>query len=214
MSTLKSISTYIDYTNLRPDTSYSVIEKLCNEAITHRFAAVCIHPCWINKAASICQDSGVNVCTVIGFPHGANIPEVKAYEAAKAVEAGAQELDMVINIGFMKSGMYSQVQYEIADVVKAAQGRLVKVIIETCYLSEDEKRMACLLAQQAGAGYVKTSTGFGSSGATVEDISLMRSVVGDSMGVKASGGIRDLATALRMIEAGASRIGTSTIYPI
>ena len=203
---------YIDHTLLKPDATRQEIEKLCHEALQHDFAAVCINPCWVELAASICQDTDVKVCTVIGFPLGASTSWMKIEEACDAMDQGAQELDMVINIGLLKSGEYHPVEKEIREIVECAkeQDAIVKVIIETALLTDEEKVMACKLAVNAGAHYVKTSTGFAKSGATVEDIILMRKTVGSRLGVKASGGIRDYATAKAMLDAGATRIGTSS----
>lgn len=205
-----NLAPYIDHTALKPDATQAQIEKLCQEAIEHKFFSVCLNPCWVPLAAKLCAKTDVKVCTVIGFPLGANTTELKGLETAKAVEQGATELDMVLNIGFLKSKFYQEVEQDIKAVVKAAGGNLVKVIIETCLLTDQEKIEACKLSVAAGAHYVKTSTGFSTSGATINDIRLMREAVGPSIGVKASGGIRDKATALAMIQAGASRIGTSS----
>jgi deoxyribose-phosphate aldolase len=201
---------FIDHTILKPDAKGSDIEKLCAEARQYGFYSVCINPGWVPLAVSALKNSSVKVCMVCGFPLGANTPEVKAKEAGLAVEQGAAELDMVINIGALKSGDHKTVLRDVAAVVKASSGALVKVIIETCLLTDDEKVAACLIARSAGAHYVKTSTGMSTGGATVQDIALMRLTVGPQMGVKASGGVRSLEEANRMILAGASRIGTSS----
>ena len=215
------IARYIDHTKLAATTSKEDIIQICNQAKEFAFASVCINPWHVSLAVqhlaqgSITQGSDtqplVKVCTVVGFPLGATATKVKAYETGLAVEAGAQEIDMVINIGALKDGDYAFVENDIREVVKAATDKaIVKVIIEACYLSDDEKVAACKLAMTAGAHYVKTSTGFGTHGATKEDVALMRKTVGETIGVKASGGIKDLRTALAMIEAGATRIGTSS----
>lgn len=204
-----SIAKYIDHTLLAPDATKSAIEKLCKEASEYKFASVCVNSCWVSLAADLLKDSSVKVCTVVGFPLGAMDTVSKAYEAAKAVENGADEVDMVINIGYLKSGMLDAVLEDIVAVRKATEGKLLKVIIETCLLTDDEKRTACELSEKAGADFVKTSTGFSKGGATLHDVELMKSVVGDSLGVKASGGVRDYATAKAMIDAGATRIGAS-----
>ncbi len=203
------IAGYIDHTVLAADATKERIESLCREAAEYGFASVCVNSCWVPLAARLLEGSTSKVCTVVGFPLGAMESDAKAYEARKAVENGADEIDMVINVGFLKSGMTDEVLEDIKAVRKACEGHTLKVIIETCLLSDEEKRIACELSEKAGADYVKTSTGFSTGGATVEDVRLMRSVVGDRLGVKASGGIRDYKTALAMIEAGASRIGAS-----
>ena len=203
------IAGYIDHTVLAADATKERIESLCREAAEYGFASVCVNSCWVSLAARLLEGSTSKVCTVVGFPLGAMESDAKAYEARKAVENGADEIDMVINVGFLKSGMTDEVLEDIKAVRKACEGHTLKVIIETCLLSDEEKRIACELSEKAGADYVKTSTGFSTGGATVEDVRLMRSVVGDRLGVKASGGIRDYKTALAMIEAGASRIGAS-----
>lgn len=206
------IARYIDHTNLKPYASREDIIKLCEEAKEYNFYAVCVNPYRVKLAKQQLEGSDIKVATVIGFPLGATPTEVKVFEARKALEDGADELDMVINIGALKDGDYEYVKNDIAEVVKVAheRGAEVKVIIETCYLTEEEKIKACELAKEAGADFVKTSTGFGTGGATVEDVRLMREIVGPSMGVKAAGGIRTREQALTMIEAGATRIGTSS----
>ena len=185
------------------------MEKLCAEAAEYHFASVCVNPVYIPLAARLLKDTGVKVCCVVGFPLGAIAPEQKAAEAASCAAMGAEELDMVIHVGAAKAGDWALVQRDIEGVVKAAAGRTVKVIIETCLLTDEEKVKACEAAKAAGAHFVKTSTGFSTGGATTHDIALMRKTVGPEMGVKASGGIRDYATAMAMIEAGANRIGAS-----
>lgn len=200
----------IDHTLLAPSATRSEIEALCDEAHENCFASVCVNPWWVRTCAERLADSPVRVCTVVGFPLGANRSETKVYEAVRAIDDGAIELDMVLNVGALKSGAYSDVERDIAGVVKAAEGRaIVKVILETAKLTDEEKVKACVLARAARASFVKTSTGFGGGGATEEDVRLMRRVVGGELGVKASGGVGDQSAALRMIEAGASRIGAS-----
>ena len=205
-----SIAKCIDHTVLKPQTTEAAVRKLCAEAAQYGFASVCVNPCWVALCADLLKDTEVDVCTVIGFPLGANASAVKAFEAAEAIRQGATEVDMVLNVGALKDGNADLVRADIAAVVEAARGKaLVKVILETCLLTDEEKRIACRLAKEAGADYVKTSTGFSTGGATEADIALMRAEVGPEMGVKASGGIRDYATAQAMIRAGASRIGAS-----
>lgn len=205
-----SIAKCIDHTVLKPQTTEAAVRKLCAEAAQYGFASVCVNPCWVALCADLLKDTEVDVCTVIGFPLGANTSAVKAFEAAEAIRQGATEVDMVLNVGALKDGNADLVRADIAAVVEVARGKaLVKVILETCLLTDEEKRIACRLAKEAGADYVKTSTGFSTGGATEADIALMRAEVGPEMGVKASGGIRDYATAQAMIRAGASRIGAS-----
>lgn len=205
----KTIASMIDHTLLKPEATPEQVEKLCAEAAEYHFASVCVNPVYIPLAARLLKDTGVKVCCVVGFPLGAIAPEQKAAEAASCAAMGAEELDMVIHIGAAKAGDWALVQRDIEGVVKAAAGRTVKVIIETCLLTDEEKVKACEAAKAAGAHFVKTSTGFSTGGATTHDIALMRKTVGPEMGVKASGGIRDYATAMAMIEAGANRIGAS-----
>ncbi len=200
---------YIDHTNLKPTATKKDIANLCSEANYYHFKSVCVNPANVELAHELLKGSDVLVCTVIGFPLGSNTSEVKAFEVTKAIADGADEVDMVINIAALKEKNYDLVLNDIKAVVDAANGVLVKVIIETCYLNDEEKVMACKLAKEAGADYVKTSTGFGSDGAKVEDIKLMRETVGENMGVKASGGIRTKEDFIKMIEAGASRVGCS-----
>ncbi len=200
----------IDHTLLKAETTKEQIKVLCEEAKEYGFASVCVNPTWVKYAAELLQGSDVKVCTVIGFPLGANTPETKAFETKNAIENGATEVDMVINIGALKDGDDELVERDIKAVVEAAKGKaLTKVIIETCLLTEEEKVRACELSVKAGADYVKTSTGFSSGGATVEDVALMRKTVGPNIGVKASGGVRNTEDAQKMIEAGATRIGAS-----
>ena len=201
----------IDHTILKPEATEAAVQKIIDEAKEYNFFSVCINPCWVAFASEQLADTDVAVCTVIGFPLGANTPEVKAYEAADAIKNGANEVDMVINIGGLKSQQYDYVRQDIQGVVDAAKGKaLVKVIIETALLTDEEKVKACELAKEAGADFVKTSTGFSTGGAKVADIRLMRETVGPDMGVKASGGVHNAEEALAMIEAGATRIGAST----
>lgn len=206
----EEMSDYIDHTLLKPEATRADILRLCREAVKHRFYSVCINPSHVLTAAGELQDTGIKVCVVVGFPLGATTTAVKAFEAAEAVDHGADEIDMVIHIGALKSGDRNYVVNDIAAVVRAAKGRPVKVVIETGLLTEEEKAQACRLAEQAGAAYVKTATGFGPGGATVADIQLMRETVGPKVGIKASGGVRSAETARMMIEAGATRIGTSS----
>lgn len=207
----QSIANLIDHTALKPDTTKEQIITLCNEAKEYLFASVCVNPTWVKLAAEHLKDvNEVKVCTVIGFPLGASTPEVKAYETIDAINNGATEVDMVINIAALKEKNDTLVEADIRAVVDAAKGKaLTKVIIESCLLTDEEKVRACQLAVQAGADFVKTSTGFSTGGATVEDIKLMRETVGPSIGVKASGGVRDLEGARAMVAAGATRIGAS-----
>lgn len=208
---MESIAKYIDHTLLKADAQKGEIEKLCSEAKEYSFASVCVNPTWVKLASELLKDTEVKVCTVIGFPLGATSSETKAFETKNAIENGATEVDMVINIGALKSGNIEAVERDIRAVVEAAKGQaLSKVIIETSLLTEDEKVTACELSVKAGADFVKTSTGFSTGGATVEDISLMRKVVGPNVGVKASGGVRSALDAKKMIEAGATRIGASS----
>ncbi|WPH52295.1 deoxyribose-phosphate aldolase [Enterococcus faecalis] len=201
----------IDHTILKPEATEAAVQKIIDEAKEYNFFSVCINPCWVAFASEQLADTDVAVCTVIGFPLGANTPEVKAYEAADAIKNGANEVDMVINIGALKSQQYDHVRQDIQGVVDAAKGKaLVKVIIETALLTDEEKVKACELAKEASADFVKTSTGFSTGGAKVADIRLMRETVGPDMGVKASGGVHNAEEALAMIEAGATRIGAST----
>jgi deoxyribose-phosphate aldolase len=200
----------IDHTLLKPDATSGLFGPLCREAVHYGFAAVCVHPCRLELVLPMLRGSAVKPCVVVGFPLGTETSGIKAAETADSVARGAQEVDMVINIGALKDGDVGLVADDIRAVVRAAAGRPVKVIIETALLTETEKREACRLAKDAGAAFVKTCTGFSGGGATVEDIRLMRSVVGPSMGVKASGGIRTRQDAMALIAAGADRIGTSS----
>jgi deoxyribose-phosphate aldolase len=213
------IARLIDHTVLAPDTTEDRIRELCAEARANCFASVCLKPCWVPLAAEELRGTASAVCTVIGFPFGANRAPIKAAEAAQAVRDGASEVDMVLNVGFLKSGKYAEVEEDIRAVVAAARdassGRaLTKVILETALLTDEEKVIACVLSQNAGADFVKTSTGFAKGGASPEDVALMRRVVGERMGVKASGGIRSLETAREMVASGATRLGASASVAI
>jgi deoxyribose-phosphate aldolase len=201
----------IDHTLLKPEASEADIRKLCEEAAQYGFASVCVNPAWVKRAAEFLRGSGVPVCTVIGFPLGATLPDVKAYEARRSIFNGAREVDMVINIGALKSGDDCTVEDDIRAVADAAHenGVLCKVIIETALLTDEEKVRACLASKNAGADFVKTSTGFSKGGATAHDVALMRRAVGSSLGVKASGGVKGIDDARAMFEAGATRIGAS-----
>ncbi|HFI0795280.1 TPA: deoxyribose-phosphate aldolase [Streptococcus suis] len=204
------LNKYIDHTILKPETTKAQVAQILAEAKEYDFASVCVNPTWVAYAAQELKDSDVKVCTVIGFPLGANTPAVKAFETKDAIENGADEIDMVINIGALKSKNDELVFEDIQAVVAASGDKLVKVIIETCLLTEEEKVKACQLSKEAGADFVKTSTGFSTGGATVEDVALMRKTVGSDMGVKASGGARSYEDAIAFIEAGATRIGASS----
>lgn len=203
-----SIHTKIDHTMLKADAKMEVIERYCEEAKKYKFASVCVNSYYVPVVAERLKGSNVKTCCVVGFPLGAMLTAAKAFETAESVRLGAEEIDMVINIGALKDKKYDIVRKDIEEVVKAAKPAIVKVIIETCLLTEEEKKKACELSVEAGAAYVKTSTGFSTGGATVEDIILMKSIVGDKALVKASGGIRTPEEANHMIEAGADRIGT------
>ncbi|WP_429845464.1 deoxyribose-phosphate aldolase [Brevibacillus sp. FIR094] len=205
-----NMNKYIDHTLLKPDATQEMIDKLCQEAREHDFMSVCVNPYWVKRSAELLAGSDVKVCTVIGFPLGASTIESKAAETRDVIANGATEVDMVLNVGALKSGDLETVKKDIAAVKQAAGDILLKVILETCLLTEEEKVVACKLSVEAGADYVKTSTGFSTGGATVEDIALMRKTVGPNVGVKASGGVRDGEAAVAMIEAGASRVGTSS----
>lgn len=205
------IAAWIDHTLLKPEATPGQLKKLCDEARNHKFKSVCVNPVYVPLAHGLLRDAGVGICAVIAFPLGAILPEDKVHEAIRVIENGANEVDMVINIGALKAETYGMVHNDILLVAQAAHQRaaVVKVIIETALLTRREKILACLLARSAGADFVKTSTGFGPSGATVEDVDLMRRVVGPGTGVKAAGGIRTRTDALAMIGAGANRLGTS-----
>ena len=206
----EKLASMIDHTNIKPDASVKDINNLCNDAMEYNFSSACVTPTNVALAHEILKSTDVNVCSVIGFPFGANKSEIKAFEALVAVEDGAVELDMVMNIGALKSNADSLVKRDIEGVVESADGMVVKVILETALLTNSEKIRACNISMEAGADYIKTSTGIGYPGANIQDISLIRETVGHDMGVKASGGIRNLNTVLDMINAGASKIGTST----
>ena len=213
----KELAKLIDSTLVKAVATKSEIEKLCHEAIQYGFRCVVVNPVYVKFAAKLLEGSNVKVCSTVGFPFGVSLSEIKALEAVKAVEDGAEELDMVINLSALKSGDYEFVKRDmtaVVDVKRLSKEIIVKVIIETAYLTRDEKIIACKLAKEAGADFVKTSTGLFGEGATVEDVRLMRQTVGKNMGVKAAGGIRTYADAVAMIEAGANRIGTSTAVAI
>ncbi len=213
----KGLAKMIDSTNVKATATKGEIENLCKEAVQYGFGCAVVNPVYVKFAATLLEDSDVKVCSTIGFPFGVSLPEIKALEAVKAVEDGAEELDMVINLSALKSGDYDAVTRDIAavlDVKRLSRAIIVKVIIETAYLTNEEKIIACKLVKEAGADFVKTSTGFFGKGATVEDVKLMRQTVGKEMGVKAAGGIRTYADAVAMIEAGANRIGTSAAVQI
>ena len=206
---MNSLSSLIDHTNLRPDALHSDIEILCKEAIQYKFASVCINPVYVSYAKSILKDENPKVCSVVGFPLGADSEEMKYAEARFLIFQGVDEIDMVMNTAFLKERKTDLVKNEIKKVVEAADGNCVKVIIETSLLNQDEKALACNIVMESGAAFVKTSTGFSSPGATLEDVRLIKKVVGDRVGIKASGGIKTKNEALKLIEAGATRIGTS-----
>jgi deoxyribose-phosphate aldolase len=210
-ATARDWAAFVDHTLLKPEASEADITRLCEEAAQYGFASVCVNPSWVKTSACVLRGSGVPVCTVVGFPLGATLADVKAYETRRAIFDGAREIDMVINIGALKSGDDCAVEYDIRAVVEAAHeyGVLVKTIIETALLTDDEKVRACLAAKRAGADFVKTSTGFAKSGATVADVALMRRAVGPDLGVKAAGGVKGISDARAMLEAGATRIGAS-----
>ena len=216
MFTSKSVASFIDHTILRADATRAEVSRVCAEAREHLFASVCVNSCWIPFVANQLQGTEVKVCAVAGFPLGAMATRAKAAEAEMAVLDGAQEIDMVLNVGWLKEGEYPTVQDDVAAVAAKCHegGAILKVILETCLLTDDEKRKACELSVAAGADFVKTSTGFGSAGATEADVRLMRAVVGPNFGVKASGGIRTFADFQRMVEAGASRVGASASVKI
>ncbi len=210
MISKNEIARYIDHTILAANATSEKVKQICTEAKEHHFASVCVNSCWTTLCARELEGTDVAVCTVVGFPLGAMSSESKAFEAARAVKDGSEEIDMVINVGLLKEGRLDEVEHDIAMVKEACGGKLLKVIIETCLLSDEEKEIACRLSVNAGADFVKTSTGFSTGGATEQDVALMRRVVGDALGVKASGGVRSFETAEAMIEAGATRLGTSS----
>ncbi|BCY16154.1 MAG: deoxyribose-phosphate aldolase [Chloroflexi bacterium] len=209
--TSAELAGYIDHTLLKQDATIAQIEKLCEEAAKYQFASVCVNATYAALCAKLLKDTGVKVCCVVGFPLGATLSSVKAFETEQVIADGASEVDMVLNVGALKSGNFTLVKNDVTAVVRAAHAKnaLVKVIIETCLLTDDEKVKACQICQSAGADFVKTSTGFSTAGATVEDVALMRKTVGPDMGVKAAGGVRTRDDVLAMIKAGATRIGTS-----
>ncbi|MDQ0970394.1 deoxyribose-phosphate aldolase [Neobacillus niacini] len=210
-----NLAKLIDHTLLSPDTKEKDIINLCQEAKQYGFASAVVNPAWVSLSAELLRDSDVNVCTVIGFPLGANTPETKAFETKNAIENGAVEVDTVINIGALKDKNDALVEEDIRSVVEAAKGKaLVKVIIESCLLTNEEKVRACKISVKAGADYVKTSTGFSLHGATVEDVAMMRKAVGPNVGVKASGGVKNIEDMKAMVDAGATRIGTSSAIKI
>jgi deoxyribose-phosphate aldolase len=206
----KQLARLIDHTLLKPEATLKQIEELCRQAIKYNFASVCVNPSYVQAAARLVTGTGVAVCAVVGFPLGVNTTAVKKAETIEAISNGADEIDMVLHVGAVKEGNWDYVKADMAAVVEAAAGKTVKVILETCYLTYEEKITACQMAREAGAHFVKTSTGLGPGGANVEDVQLLRQTVDQGMGVKASGGIRDLETLLKMVQAGANRIGTSS----
>jgi len=206
---MSELASYIDHTLLKPDATRAQLEQLCAEAAEHQFSTVCVNGSRVELAYSLLEDSDVQVCTVVGFPLGAMDADAKRYETEVAVDLGASEIDMVMNVGRFKDGEHDYIVREIRDVVEAADDRVVKVILETCLLTNDEIAQACKLVTQAQAHFVKTSTGFGNAGATLEHVRLMRKTVGQFAGVKAAGGVRNADDARAMIKAGATRIGTS-----
>jgi len=206
---MSELASYIDHTLLKPDATRAQLEQLCAEAAEHQFSTVCVNGSRVELSYSLLEDSDVQVCTVVGFPLGAMDADAKRYETEVAVDLGASEIDMVMNVGRFKDGEHDYIVREIRDVVEAADDRVVKVILETCLLTNDEITQACKLVTQAQAHFVKTSTGFGNAGATLEHVRLMRETVGQFAGVKAAGGVRNADDARAMIEAGATRIGTS-----
>lgn len=212
--TTKELSAYFDHTLLRPNVVGAEIDTLCSEAAEFGFCTVCVNPIWVSRAVACLEKSGVDVCSVVGFPLGQHSTDIKRREAAAAVADGAREIDMVIRLDALLAGDEQTVRDDITAVVEASYPALVKVILETCYLTDELKRQACRVVVEAGAAFVKTSTGFGSGGASVDDIRLMRAEVGPHFGVKASGGIRSYADALALIEAGATRLGASASVSI
>ncbi|MBC7742691.1 MAG: deoxyribose-phosphate aldolase [Bdellovibrionaceae bacterium] len=206
----QNLAKFIDHTLLKPEATKNDVRKLCEEALENQFYAVCVNSWMVTTCREILRSTKINVATVVGFPLGAVETSVKAFETTRALNLGADEIDMVLNIGALKAKDYGYVEKEIQSVVRAAEGRTVKVIFETCLLTEDEKKRACELSLHGGAHFVKTSTGFSTGGATVEDVKLMAALVGSKAHVKASGSIRDYLTAVQMIEAGATRLGTSS----
>ncbi|MHC4393930.1 MAG: deoxyribose-phosphate aldolase, partial [Planctomycetota bacterium] len=214
----QGLAALIDHTLLKPNATFEQVQSLCAEAAQHKFCSVCVNPFWVSTCKELLAGSSVKVCTVIGFPLGSSSPKVKAFETRTAIEEGADEVDMVMNVGALKSGLTDLVERDIRAVVDAARAAdpsvITKVILETAQLTDEEKIRACECSKRAGAHFVKTATGFGPGGATAPDIALMRRVVGSGMGVKASGGVRDQETAIRMVRSGASRIGASASVKI
>eukprot|EP00123_Amoebidium_parasiticum_P015309 comp22890_c0_seq1/m.36179 comp22890_c0_seq1/g.36179 ORF comp22890_c0_seq1/g.36179 comp22890_c0_seq1/m.36179 type:complete len:231 (-) comp22890_c0_seq1:480-1172(-) len=212
--TTKELAGMIDHTVLKADAVAEAVDQVCAEAAEHHFCSVCVNPCWVSFCAERLRGTDVKVCTVIGFPLGATSTASKAFEAAQAVNDGADEVDMVINIGWVKDGQWDKVKADVAEVVKAAKeadsNTIVKVILETCLLTDEQVHKSCLVCKEAGADFVKTSTGFSTGGATPHHVSIMRAAVGPDVGVKASGGIRDHASAVAMVQAGANRLGCSS----
>lgn len=209
-----NLASYIDHTLLKPDATIEGIRKLCAEAVEHGFFSVCINPYWISTAKPLLKGSSVKICTVIGFPLGSMLPQTKAHETEDVILAGAEEVDMVMNVGAALEGHWNFIEHEIHEVVTRAKHHPVKVILETCLLSPAQIELACKACLHGGASFVKTSTGFSTGGATVEAVSLMRKTVGQQMGVKASGGVRNADDARAMIDAGANRLGTSASVAI
>lgn len=211
IKTQEDLAKMIDHTNVKGDATQADVIKLCKEALKYNFASAVVTATNVQLAREIIQDSPVKVCSVVGFPLGVSTPETKAFETREAIKNGADEIDMVMNIGAIKSGLEDLLEKDITDVVEAASGKVVKVILETALLTDEEKVVSCVIAKKSGADYVKTSTAYGGlSGATAEDVELMRETIGPDMKIKAAGGIRDLETAMTMIEAGADKLGTST----
>lgn len=204
------LNQFIDHTLLKPTATPKEIKKLCAEAIEHEFYAVCVNGCYLETAKAALKNTDVKLAAVIGFPLGAMTTAAKVFEAKDCISKGADEIDMVINVGYLKAGNFKFVEEEITSIKKAIGEKVLKVIIETCFLTDEEKEIACRAALKAGADFVKTSTGFGSNGATFEDVELMRKVVGDKIQIKASGGIKDRKTAGKFIKLGANRLGTSS----
>jgi deoxyribose-phosphate aldolase len=207
--TKQQLASMIDHSLLKPNSTLEELKKVCQEAIEYKFKAVCINPIFVGEAVSLVKGTDVLVCSVVGFPFGAHSPQTKAFETGEVIRLGAKEVDMVIRVGALKDKRDREVVQDIRAVVGSANGCPVKVILETCYLTDEEKIRGCRLVMEAGASFVKTSTGFASGGATIEDVMLMRKTVGKDFGVKAAGGVRTLEDALKMIEAGATRLGTS-----
>jgi deoxyribose-phosphate aldolase len=212
--TKQQLASMIDHSLLKPNSTLEELKKVCQEAIEYKFKAVCINPIFVGEAVSLLKGTDVLVCSVVGFPFGTHSPQTKAFETSEVIRLGAREVDMVIRVGALKDKKDLEVAEDIRAVVGAARGCPVKVIFETCYLTEEEKIRGCRLVMEAGASFVKTSTGFAGGGATIEDVKLMRKTVGKDFGVKAAGGIRTLEDALKMIEAGATRLGTSSSVAI